>query len=101
MFYVSLFLLQKQAMVSTSTFHGKFMYYENVNGKEKKVAKEFTDPKKFNEFTKKYPMPSLGSMFGLIAPSKKALPVKWKVLPARKSGKAVGTKAKKTVKKKK
>lgn len=50
-------------MATTSTFHGKFMYYENINGKEKKVAKEFTDPKKFNEFTKKYPMPTLGSIF--------------------------------------
>jgi len=52
------------------------MYYENINGKEKKVAKEFTDPKKFNEFAKKYPMPTLWSMFGLIAPTKKVLPAK-------------------------
>ncbi|MEI7558658.1 MAG: hypothetical protein WCJ45_07940 [bacterium] len=50
-------------MASTSTFHGKFMYYEHINGKEKKIIKEFTDPKKFNEFAQKYPMPSLGSMF--------------------------------------
>lgn len=63
-------------MVTKSTFHGKFMYYENINGKEKKVAKEFTDPKKFNEFTKKYPMPTLWTLFGLTAPVKKPLPAK-------------------------
>jgi len=63
-------------MVIARTFHGKFMYYENINGKEKKIAKEFTDPKKFNEFTKKYPMPTLGSIFGLVLPIKKALPLK-------------------------
>jgi len=63
-------------MAGTTKFQGRFMYYENINGKEKKVFKEFTDPKKFNEFTKKYPMPTLGSMFGLILPSKKALPTK-------------------------
>lgn len=63
-------------MVTASKFQGKFMYYENINGKEKKVSKEFTDPKKFNEFAKKYPMPTLGSMFGLVAPTKKALPHK-------------------------
>lgn len=79
-------------MATTSTFHGKFMYYENINGKEKKVAKEFTDPKKFNEFTKKYPMPTLGSIFWLIPPSKKSLPTKAKVLPTK-------TAAKKPVKK--
>ena len=94
-------------MVITSKFQGKFMYYENINGKEKKVAKEFTDPKKFNEFTKKYPMPTLGSMFGLISPAKKAIPAsagksaKAKVLPSKKSScKSCGTKAKKTTKKK-
>jgi len=69
-------------MVTTSKFQGKFMYYENINGKEKKVSKEFTDPKKFNEFAKTYPafagkpMPTLGSMFGLVAPAKKVLPSK-------------------------
>jgi hypothetical protein len=78
-------------MATTSKFQGKFMYYENINGKEKKVSKAFTDPKKFNEFAKKYPMPTLGSMFGLIAPNKKALP--------KPSKKAV--KAKKPVSKKK
>jgi len=57
----------------TTKFQGKFMYYENINGKEKKVSKEFTDPKKFSEFTKKYPMPTLGSMFGLVIPSNKPL----------------------------
>lgn len=81
-------------MVTKSTFHGKFMYYENINGKEKKVSKEFTDPKKFNEFTQKYPMPTLGSLFGLTAPAK---PVK-KALPAKKT---VKKPAKKIVKKKK
>lgn len=52
------------------------MYYENINGKEKKISKEFTDPKKFNEFAKKYPMPTLGNMLGLVKPVKKALPAK-------------------------
>ncbi len=88
-------------MVATSTFHGRFMYYENINGKEKKLSKEFTDPKKFNEFTKKYPMPTLGTMFWLIASPKKALPMKGKVLPAKKSCKSCETKAKKPTKKKK
>lgn len=60
-------------MVVTGKFQGKFMYYENVNGKEKKISKEFTDPKKFNDFTKKYPMPSLWGIFGLIEPVKKPL----------------------------
>lgn len=63
-------------MVTTNKFQGKFMYYENINGKEKKVAKEFTDQKKFNEFAKKYPMPTLSSMFGLVSPTKKSLPTK-------------------------
>jgi len=63
-------------MTTTSKFQGKFMYYENINGKEKKLSKEFTDPKKFNEFAKKYPMPTLGNMFGLVAPARKALPHK-------------------------
>ena len=69
-------------MATTSTFQGKFMYYENINGKEKKISKAFTDPKKFNDFAKKYPafagkpMPTLGSMFGLVTPTKKALPAK-------------------------
>lgn len=75
-------------MPTKSTFQGKFMYYENINGKEKKVSKEFTDAKKFNDFAKKYPMPTLGSMFGLLAPTKKALP-KAKVLPAKKTKKPV------------
>lgn len=65
------------------------MYYEHINGKEKKIIKEFTDPKKFNEFAQKYPMPSLGSMFWLVAPARKALPVKKtpakKVLPVKKT----------------
>ena len=39
------------------TFQGKFVYYENINGKSKKVEKTFTDEKKFSDFTKKYPMP--------------------------------------------
>jgi len=80
-------------MVITNKFQGKFMYYENINGKEKKVAKEFTDPKKFNEFAKKYPMPTLGSMFGLVAPAKKVLPVK--------AGKPAKKTTKKPAKKKK
>lgn len=60
-------------MPTKSTFQGKFMYYENVNGKEKKISKEFTDPKKFNDFAKKYPMPTLWSLFGLSVPAKKSL----------------------------
>jgi len=49
------------------------MYYENINGKEKKVSKEFTDAKKFNAFANKYPMPTLSDMFGLTTPKNKAL----------------------------
>jgi len=56
-----------------STFRWKFYYYENINGKEKRVEKEFNDPKKYAEFTKKHPMPSFASFFGLGAPVKKAL----------------------------
>ncbi len=63
-------------MAKASNFQGKFMYYENINGKEKKVSKEFTDPKKFNDFAKKYPMPTLSSFFGLDLPTKKSLPIK-------------------------
>lgn len=63
-------------MPTKSTFQGKFMYYENINGKEKKVSKAFTDPKKFNDFAKKYPMPTLGNLFGLTASAKKALVAK-------------------------
>ena len=63
-------------MVTKSTFHGKFMYYENINGKEKKLSKEFTDSKKFNDFTKKYPLPTLASIFWLSSAAKKALPAK-------------------------
>ncbi|EKD24871.1 MAG: hypothetical protein ACD_80C00145G0005 [uncultured bacterium (gcode 4)] len=83
-------------MVVKSTFHGEFMYYENINGKEKKLTKEFTDPKKFNEFIKKHPTPTLGSLFGLVASSKKALPSK---KPATAGKPALA--AKKTAKKKK
>lgn len=43
--------------MAKSSFQGKFVYYENINGKSKKVEKTFTDAKKFNEFTKKYPIP--------------------------------------------
>jgi hypothetical protein len=63
-------------MPTKSTFQGKFMYYENINGKEKKVSKAFTDLKKFNDFAKKYPMPTLGSLLGLAAPVKKTLVAK-------------------------
>lgn len=73
-------------MVSTGTFHGRFMYYENINGKEKKVFKKFTDLKKFNEFTEKHPMPTFGSMLGLVVPKKKALPIK---KPLKKTKKAI------------
>ena len=60
---MSLFFNYTIIMVTKSTFHGKFMYYENINGKEKKLSKEFTDSKKFNDFTKKYPLPTLASIF--------------------------------------
>ncbi|MCX6823316.1 MAG: hypothetical protein NTX91_05005 [candidate division SR1 bacterium] len=50
-------------------------YYENINGEVKKVEKTFTDKKKYDEFMKKSPMPTLGSLFG-VGPVKKALPVK-------------------------
>ncbi len=86
-------------MITKNSFHGKFMYYENINGKEKKISKEFTDPKKFNEFTKKYPMPTLGTMFGLFAPVKKALPASSTRKPAKKMAK-IPVKAKKPAKKK-
>ena len=62
-------------MATPSKFQGKFMYYENINGKEKKVSKSFTDAKKFNDFSKKYPMPTLGSMLEFTS-SSKALPSK-------------------------
>ena len=83
-----------------STFKGKFYYYENINGKEKKVEKEFTDAKKYSDFVNQYPMPSLSSFWGLetpklATPKKKALPKK-KVVKAKKAP----TK-KKVVKKKK
>lgn len=52
------------------------MYYENINGKEKKVIKTFTDANKFAAFTQKYPMPTLGNLFGLVPPTKKALTTK-------------------------
>lgn len=74
-------------MVIKNTFHGEFMYYENINGKEKKLTKEFTDPKKFNEFIKAHPTPTLGSLFGLVASSKKALPAKKPALAAKKPAK--------------
>lgn len=84
----------------TSKFQGKFMYYENINGKEKKVAKEFSDPNKFNEFIKKYPalagkpMSTLGSMFGLVAPDKlSGKPVK-KALTIKKATKKPAKKKK-------
>ncbi len=88
-------------MIGKSTFHGTFVYYENINGKEKKVAKEFTDPKKFNEFTKKHPMPTLGNMLGIVSSSKKALPMQGKVISSKECCGSCGTKAKLPVKKKK
>ncbi|MFA6255820.1 MAG: hypothetical protein WC606_01430 [Candidatus Absconditabacterales bacterium] len=87
-------------MATTSKFQGKFMYYENINGKEKKVSKEFSDVKKFNDFAKKYPMPTLSSMFGLAKPALTGKPNK-KALPAKKCCGSCGTKAKKPAKKKK
>lgn len=63
-------------MVVKSTFHGTYHYYENINGKVKKVEKVFTDRKKYDDFMKKAPaMPSLGSFFA-VTPMKKALPAK-------------------------
>lgn len=49
------------------------MYYENINGKEKKIMKKFTDADKFNAFAKKYPMPTIGTMFWLLPTPKKAI----------------------------
>lgn len=57
-------------MATKNTFQGQFMYYENINGKEKKIMKTFTDVDKFATFTKKYPMPTLGSLVGLVSPIK-------------------------------
>lgn len=75
-------------MAIKSTFQGKFYYYENVNGKEKKVEKSFDDVKKYDDFVKKYPMPSLGSFFGFIPTQSKALtskkPSKTKKVPTKK-----------------
>ncbi|PJA49056.1 MAG: hypothetical protein CO170_00715 [candidate division SR1 bacterium CG_4_9_14_3_um_filter_40_9] len=95
-------------MVATSKFQGRFYYYENINGKEKRVEKEFTDPKKYGDFVKQYPMPSLSSFWGLGAPSalagkpaKKALPVK-RAIKAKKTPSAlVGKPTKKKIIKKK
>lgn len=67
-------------MVVKSTFHGTYHYYENINGKVKKVEKVFTDRKKYDEFMKKVPvMPSIGSFFGFKADRKKALASKTKL----------------------
>ncbi|MFA7717463.1 MAG: hypothetical protein WC875_02005 [Candidatus Absconditabacterales bacterium] len=63
-------------MVAKATFHGQFYYYENINGKQKKVEKSFTDKKKYDNFVGKYPLPTLSDFWGLKAPAKKALPVK-------------------------
>ena len=73
-------------MVEKATFHGVYHYYENVNGKEKKVEKSFTDRKKYDEFMKKHQMPSLGSFFGLPTPplKSKALPTVKKPIPTKK-----------------
>lgn len=60
-------------MATKNTFKGQFMYYENINGKEKKIMKTFTDADKFATFTQKYPMPTLGNLIGLVSPTKKAL----------------------------
>ena len=46
-------------MAKTPTFHGKYVYYENINGKEKKVEKTFADQKSFDAFTKKNPLPKI------------------------------------------
>jgi hypothetical protein len=62
-------------MVEKVTFHGTYHYYQNINGKVKKVEKTFTDRKKYDEFMKKAPMPTLGSLFGQ-GTAKKALPTK-------------------------
>ncbi len=67
-----------------TTFRGQFRYYENINGKEKKVEKEFTDQKKFDAFTQKYPFPTLSDLFGLKTSTKKALPAKKSSSPRKK-----------------
>ena len=42
-------------MIVKATFHGTYHYYENINGKVKKVEKVFTDKKKYDEFIVYYP----------------------------------------------
>jgi hypothetical protein len=80
-------------MVEKATFHGVYHYYENVNGKEKKVEKSFTDRKKYDEFMKKHPLPSFTSIFSLgLLPSpkpkalvsKKKSSIKISKIPAKK-----------------
>lgn len=44
-------------MAKKSDFQGQYYYYENINGKEKKVEKKFTDKKRYDAFVKKNPMP--------------------------------------------
>ena len=80
-------------MATKNTFTGQFMYYENINGKEKKIMKTFTDADKFATFTKKYPMPTLGSLVGLVSPIKKPLASK-KPLKTAKSIKGKSAKKK-------
>lgn len=63
-------------MVVKSSFQGRFYYYENINGKEKKIEKTFDNAKSYSDFVKKYPMPTFSSFFGLAAPKLKALPSK-------------------------
>ncbi len=37
-------------MNQKNNFKGKVIYYSNVNGQEKRIEKEFTDPNKYQEF---------------------------------------------------
>lgn len=94
-----------------SSFKGKYYYYENVNWKEKKVEKEFSDKKKFDAFVKtqkplKIQMPTFGildnfktslgtlidkELWLFFGPSKVAK----KALPAKKPAKKLPKKLKK------
>lgn len=57
-------------------FQGTFTHYESHNGKEKKVTREFTDAKKFDEFIKNYSFDPLFAIEKTDNSAKKVLPAK-------------------------
>lgn len=63
-------------------FQGTFTHYESHNGKEKKVTREFTDAKKFDEFIKNYSFDPLFAIEQNDSSAKKVLPSK-KVEPKK------------------